>query len=326
MNYRAGKPLIRLFGGSLGLGENRSAKTRLKEWLLNNRFLPAFELTPHNVDRYVAIINQAKGGVLVGYASATFNLAEFMCRAGFKGSPLASVICTAEYMPEDWKQRVTEVLGVPVFCYYGCGEVTGIAHECSGEEGYIIAQEHVIVEVANGKPAAFEDQGSGQACITTLFNYAMPLIRYLNGDMLQLGYSDNGHSHLRIMGLQGRVMDQLFRTDGTRISAALPPHIVYKSGVPVWKYQVVQTALDEIAFHYLLRGRDVLTNEMKHTLTHVFKTHLGQNLGIEFVAGRFELSKSGKHRLVINRCIEQADPQLNAASPKLYSPPELGMN
>ena len=130
MKYRLGRPAVPLFGGSLGLDANPNLKVKLREWLLNSRFLPAFELTQENVADYVATIRQAKGGVLVGYASAALNLAEYMSALGLRGSPLESVICTAEQMPDEWRIRISEVLEAPVFCYYGCGEVNGIAHEC----------------------------------------------------------------------------------------------------------------------------------------------------------------------------------------------------
>lgn len=304
MKYELGRPLVSLFGGSLGFSENRSLKTRIGEWLLNCRFLPAFELTPENVREYIAAISQARAGVLVGYASAMINLAEFMSRCGIRGSPLNSVICSAEYMPDEWRIRIKEILGVPVFCYYGCGEVNSIAYECSGEQGYVVSQEHVILEVGGHDPAEFRDAGRGEACVTTLFNYAMPLIRYLNGDVVDLTHPTSGRAHLRITKLEGRIMDQLLATDGHRVSSVLPTHLVLKSAVPVWKYQVVQTEPDTIVFHYLLRDSEQLSRKMQDNLVEVFRRYLGDNLRIQFVLGEFETTRAGKHRFVINRLPE----------------------
>jgi phenylacetate-CoA ligase len=305
MKYRLGNPRVVLFGGSLGFEEDTRLKVRLREWILNSRFLSAFELTPDNVARYVTVMNEGKQGVLVGYASAAFHLAEYMEMRGFKGCPLRSVICTAEYMPDEWRTRIQEVMEVPVFCYYGCGEIQRVAHESDGEEGYVVSQEHIILEVANGYPEAFRNEGRGETCLTTLFNYAMPLIRYLNGDICELQYANRGHAHLRITRLEGRVMDQLLKTDGTKISSVLPTHFVYRSGIPVWKYQTVQTGVDNIVFHYVLREGEMLSDEMKNTLERVFRKYLGESLRIEFVVGEFEVTKSGKHRFVINRALER---------------------
>jgi phenylacetate-CoA ligase len=301
MNHELGRPLVCLVGGSLGLDPKPSLKTLVREWLLNSRFLSAFEITPENVTRYVATIRQATGGALTGYASAALNLAEYMSRRGLQGSPLQSVMCTAEYIPEEWRIRISEVLGVPVFCFYGCGELNSIGYECSGENGYIVPQEHLILEVGGCDPTKFLDEGRGEACVTTLYNYAMPLIRYLNGDILELKYPKSGRAHLRIVKLEGRIMDQLVATDGHRVSSVLPTHLVFKSGVPVWKYQVIQLERDKLIFRYLVRNGDQLTNNMQDLLTSIFRKFLGNTLQVEFVEGGFQTSSSRKHRFVINQ-------------------------
>jgi phenylacetate-CoA ligase len=299
MKHRLGRPMVFLFGGSLGLKSRWNLKSTIRDWMLNIRFMPAFELTPENVGDYYKAIRQAKGGTLVGYTSAVINLVEYMSRRGLQGSSLETVLCTSEQMPEEWRKRISEVLGAPVFCYYGCGELNGIASECFGVEGYLVSQEHVILEAANGDPTQFRNNGRGNACITSLFNYAMPLIRYLNGDMLTLARNDSGQ--LVIAQIEGRTGDQLTALDGHSVSSALPPHLVFKSGVPVWKYQVVQTEADKIVFHYMVRDGSLLTSDMQKVLIDVFRRHLGEKLQVFFVSGDFESTRSGKHRFVINK-------------------------
>lgn len=302
MKYQLGSPMVRLFGGSLGLKAKPTMRDKVREKLLNHRFLAAFELTPENVSVYADTVRQAKGGVLVGYASAMMNLVEYMSRSGYQGSPLESVICTAEYLPDAWRKRISEVLGVPVFCYYGCGEVNSIAYECLGVDGYIVSEELVILEVAEAESSTkFQDLGRGAACVTTLWNYAMPLIRYLNGDALELDRSLSESGRLRIAKLEGRVADQLVATDGHMVSGALPPHLVFKSGVPVWKYQVVQVERDKIFFHYLMSDDNTFTPLMRDALAAVLRRYLGEDMKISFVLGNFEVPPSGKHRFVINR-------------------------
>jgi phenylacetate-CoA ligase len=304
MNYQLGSPMVRLFGGTLGLKEKPNVKDRIREWLLNYRFLPAFELTPENVGFYADTIRQAKGGALVGYASAVMNLVEYMSRDGLQGSPLTSVICTADHLPDEWRKRISDVLNAPVFSYYGCGEVNSIAYECSGVDGYIVSEESVILEVAvTEDPTKFQDQGRGEACVTSLFNYAMPLIRYLNGDVFELDRSQG--RRLTITKLEGRVPDQLTAIDGHMVSGALPPHLVFKSGVPIWKYQIVQIERNKIVFHYLMPDGAVLTPQMRDTLISILRRFLGEGLDVSFALGDFEVPPSGKHRFVINRSQSQ---------------------
>jgi hypothetical protein len=99
-------------------------------------------------------------------------------------------------------------------------------------------------------------------------------------------------------------MDQLLATDGHKVSSVLPTHLVFKSGVPVWKWQVVQTEPSKIMFHYLLRNDQSLSDEMKSTLVLTMKKYLGESMQVQFVEGDFETTRSGKHRFVINKVSE----------------------
>jgi phenylacetate-CoA ligase len=302
MNYQLGNPMVGLFGGSLRKKGKPTLRDKIRDILLNERFLPAFELNQENVRFYVDTIREARGGVLVGYASAMMNLVEYMSRSGLQGSPLKSVICTADQLPDEWRKRISQVLDAPVFCYYGCGEVNSIAYECSGVDGYIVSEEFVILEVAVAEDSTrFQDQGRGAACVTTLFNYAMPLIRYLNGDALELARSHCESRRLKIAKLEGRVPDQLIATDGHMVTGIVASGNVFATEVPIWKYQLVQVERDKIIFHYVLSGDNILTPLMRDTLTTVLRKYLGEDMKISFVLGNFEVPPSGKHRLVINR-------------------------
>ena len=304
MKYEMGRPMVRLFGGSLGLESRTDIMSKIRDWAFNSRFLPAFELRQDNLARYVNVIREADQGILIGYASVVLNLAELMCANGFQGTPLKSVVCTAEYMPDEWRTRIQTVLGAPVFCYYGCGEINSIGYECAGEEGYIVPEEHVVLEVGGEQQSVFRDVGNGEACVTALCNYAMPLIRYLNGDLIGLNHAESGHAHVRIVNLHGRVVDQLIRYDGNRVGGAFVPHLVFRSGCPVWKYQVIQTSTSNIDFHYLMREGESLSLEMQGILREAFQRHMGERMVVRFVSGEFEASRSGKHRFVIN-CLEE---------------------
>jgi hypothetical protein len=82
---------------------------------------------------------------------------------------------------------------------------------------------------------------------------------------------------------------------------------VFRSGAPIWKYQVVQTELDKIVFHYMLREGESLSGQMQDTLVGVLRRYLGTALQVRFMEGGFETSRSGKHRFVINRVLERTE-------------------
>jgi hypothetical protein len=76
---------------------------------------------------------------------------------------------------------------------------------------------------------------------------------------------------------------------------------VFKSGLPVWKYQVVQIDRGTIIFHYLTGDGNPLNLKMQSMLGEVFRKYLGRDLKVMFEVGNFETTRSGKHRFVINK-------------------------
>lgn len=81
------------------------------------------------------------------------------------------------------KEEAERVFGVPVVNMYGSEEMNGIAYECPFHKMHII-ESNVYVEINNGK--SIEEYGEGEAIITNLKNKAMPLIRYNQGDRINI--------------------------------------------------------------------------------------------------------------------------------------------
>ena len=81
------------------------------------------------------------------------------------------------------KEELKDFFGVPVANMYGSEEHNCIAYECPYGHMHIL-NENVKVEVM--KNGVISDNESGEAIITNLNNYTMPLIRYNQGDDINL--------------------------------------------------------------------------------------------------------------------------------------------
>jgi phenylacetate-CoA ligase len=300
MGYRPGRPMLRLFGGSLGLPMERSLRSRLRESFLRTRFLPAFELSEATVHRYVEALEASRGGVLVGYTSVLMQLARMMEQQGCVPRGLASVICTAEMLPDQWRYHMAEIFRCPVYAYYGCGEVNSIGYERAGEQGYLVCQEHVVLEASDGADTDVREDGSGEFVVTTLQNYAMPLLRYRFGDRGTLAAPAGKRPWQRIVEIDGRVLDQLRSIGGGVVSGAFVPHLVQRSLAPVSRWQAVQDARDRIVFHFEPAGGDAPLVDWQARLSAVFQDYLGAGMRIEYVEGQFLETAARKHRFVVN--------------------------
>jgi phenylacetate-CoA ligase len=304
MGHQWGNPIVQLFGGSLGV-----AKSSFRSWIVNKTFnsilLPAFELRPQTMKRYIEAVENSPNGSLVAYPSAALNFAKYASDMDWRPK-LSTIICTAEQMPELWRKKISDVFKTPVYSYYGCNEVGSLGYQHHSDVGYIIPQEHAIVEIRKENPSELITEGEGELVVTSLFNYAMPIIRYINGDCGRIGYAEDGTlRHQRILELQGRVMDQLLDSRGISIGSVLPTYIIQKTGVELLKYQVVQPMIGQIEFHYEMPGASDIASADRALITEVFLRHLGNDTIIEFVRGGFELTPAGKHRLVINKVLSE---------------------
>jgi len=107
------------------------------------------------------------------YASTLRSLAFYAVKHNIRLPDLKLVINNCEPLSKDIRNLVYEAWNVPVWDFYGSQDLGSMAYECEKHEGLHISMERYIVEVT-------ED---GRLLWTDLFNWAMPLIRYENGDI-----------------------------------------------------------------------------------------------------------------------------------------------
>ena len=70
---------------------------------------------------------------------------------------------------------------------YGSEEINGIAYECPKHHMHVL-EDNVFIEVKTNK--GIFRHGEGEAIITNLNNFGMPLIRYNQGDVIVLDNND----------------------------------------------------------------------------------------------------------------------------------------
>jgi phenylacetate-CoA ligase len=293
------QPWVQLFGGSMGYGGRRW--NRLKNWFAGKVFLSAFELGPQNVGAYVDAIQRANARFLVGYASACYQLATFVEKAGLSLS-MRSVFPTAELLPVHWSETIARVLGARVLPYYGCGEIQSLGYSCpeSPDAIFHTCDEHAVIEVERPDGSAARE-GEGAFLITDLDNRAMPFIRYRNGDagLIAGPGCACGRSLGRILRLDGRVNDVLITTAGTAITGALCAH-AFRLINQVDAYQVVQRRPGH-AIVRIVRGAGFDPAAEEPKIQDIFHKYLGRDaeIVVEYVDAVAK-TPAGKARFVIN--------------------------
>ena len=87
-----------------------------------------------------------------------------------------------ELLASDLRRRAVEFFNVPLANMYGSEEMNGIAYECPKHHMHVLG-DNVFVEIMNEYEILH--CGDGESIITNLNNYAMPLIRYNQGDIIK---------------------------------------------------------------------------------------------------------------------------------------------
>ena len=291
---------VSLFGGSLGI-EKSSFVKRFANEIRGDVFLPAFELRADTAAVYFDKIRRSKSKFLIGYASAVYRLARVAEETDRK-IHFDAVFPTAELLLPEWEETIRKVFTCHVLPYYGCGEINSLGFRRAESSAYFIPDEHVIMEVIqrDGTAGLY---GDGGFAITDLDNYAMPLIRYVNGDAGKVSANFNGDTPFsQIERLDGRSNNFLLTDAGDLISGAIGAHI-FRHFPSVNTYRIVQE--EPLRIVITIVPRENFSEHDRCLLIDLFLKHLGERMKIDIqTALNIPVPPSGKHVFVINRCLK----------------------
>jgi phenylacetate-CoA ligase len=298
---RTDEPRINLFGGSLGIDKSRFTN-RLGNLLRGDLFLPAFELRTDTAMSFFERIHRSRCRFLIGYASSIYLLAS-LAKQMDQRIRFEAVFPTAELMIPEWEETILSVFKCIVLPYYGCGEVNSLGYHTLSDNSYLIPEEHVIMEVMKDDKSAVQF-GTGRFVITDLDNYAMPILRYVNGDAGEIVSCTNENlSFSRIKRLDGRYNNFLMNDAGDLVSGAIGPHI-FRQFPSVHSYLIVQEEPLKITIDIV--PNENFDDENEYHIMKLFGRYLGNKMRIIIrKVTEIPRSQSGKVIFVINRCLDK---------------------
>jgi phenylacetate-CoA ligase len=194
------------------------------------------------------------------------------------------------------------VFGCPVFNLYGARETGYVGGEIPEHSGLWIAPWQCHVEVLDPSGAPVPDGVEGEIVVTSLSNFAMPLIRYRIGDRGALAPPGTGPhpSASRVLErVTGRSAD-VFRVRGGGIVAG--EFFIYLMHMRPWAraFQVVQKAEDWIVFRVVLEGTDYPIDGWEDICSKV-RTAFGTGCRVDLeIMEEIPALPSGKYRYTIS--------------------------
>lgn len=297
---RMGRRTLFLWGGAVG---NPTAMHRLKDRIYNavfaRKLLDSFHMSEANMVGYADAIDDYRPEVIVGYVGPLVRLAEWLLEHGRQVARPVSVIGAAEALHPFQRELIERAFGAPAYNTYGCREFMLIASECEHRQGLHVNADHLVVETLDheGLPTL---TGSGEVAITDLFNYGMPFIRYVNGDMATHASSSCscGRGLPMLASVDGRKLDAIRTPAGHILPGEFFPHML-KDVPGLARFQLVQRRLDRLDLS-IVRGNGFEDASLDYIRREVGKV-LGDSaeLHCHFVDD-IPLTRSGKLRVTVS--------------------------
>lgn len=292
-----GEKYAYIWGASMDLKNESTFKKRMKTLLTENRLLiQALMFTDESLERDTKRLVKFSPDYMIGYPSALVIVTRYLMKTKRKVK-LKGVITSAEKLFPWQRELIESWFECKVYDDYGGRESSIRATQCQENDGYHISIENGVLETVRneknviGKP--------GRVLLTEFRNYAMPLIRYENTDVVTLSKEpcSCGRSLPTLKSIQGRVSDIFVTADGKYLPAEY--FMVAFLDFTGENYQIVQDTKYEIKIK-IVKGKHFKDSNLKK-IKSTLKKWLGKEIKItiKFVKD-IPVSKQGKRRYFIS--------------------------
>jgi phenylacetate-CoA ligase len=266
---------------------------------LNQLLISSFHLSRSTLPTYVDALQRFRPTAIDGYPSTLYILARHL-RATGRTFPVKAVITSSETLYDFQRTLIEDRFACKVFDYYALAERTVFSGECDHHCGHHVAMELGLAEVTTETGEPLPNNHMGKLVGSTLHNTAMPLIRYVTGDVSAIR-SDScacGRGLELMADVTTKAEDTLTLPDGRLISPSVLTH-PFKPLHSIEGSQIVQTSPNTVEVR-LVPGEgfaaDLITD-----LTSELRQRLGEEVAIDVrLVDRLETQSNGKFKWVIS--------------------------
>lgn len=219
-----------------------------------------------DIDEQVRWLEAENPDYVLSFATNLGALAGRSLELGVRLPRLKQARAYGETLLPDVRDIVRKAWGVGIADSYSSEELGYIALQCPEHEHYHVQSENLIVEVLDVDGAPCVPGETGQVVVSTLHNFAMPLLRYASGDYAEVGEPCACGRGLPVLRrIVGRQRNMLRRPDGVRYWPSFPIS-AWGDAAPVLQIQLVQDAIDHVEARVVMR-RDFADGERERLIT-----------------------------------------------------------
>lgn len=270
-----------------------------ENWNLTNPKAVAHGLSVnHTVEQQAEWVYRKQPDILLTYPKNGAAIIEEL-QGQHLDIPFSTMIVHGEILEKDTR-RTAESAGIKIIDRFGSVELGPLSVNCTHGPWHHQFSEVALMEVVSPEGQLAEPQAPANLVATSFYNYAMPLIRYKNGDLVEVSRTacPCGRSLPRIDRILGRERNMFRFSDGTLIRPDMSRND-YEPFLSAKQFQVVQHSLQQIEIRYVADKWEQpvnvsgLTELLRKVLHHDIRVQITQVDKIErSTSGKFETWKS----------------------------------
>lgn len=280
----SGRSLQARFYG-IPLGGLKYYKEKIKDCLAARIRFPVFDLSEAKLKKMLDEFRRHQFVYINGYTSSLVFFARHIIDQGLVLSeicPSLKVAVTTSEVCDDIDRQIMEKgFGIKVVNEYGAAELDLIAFQ-DKEGDWLMNYETLFIELLDEAGNPTRPGEEGRVVITSLYNRAMPFIRYELGDMAVSSERTKGPFRL-LDKVVGRTNDIIVLPSGKK-AAGLTFYYISKSlleqGGITKEFIIKQTALDQFIFEYVAERE--LSEEEKTKVEKAMDKYLEPGLKVTF--------------------------------------------
>lgn len=179
---------------------------------------------------------------------------------GYQPANLKEVCTMGEILYPELRERCQRQWNVKVSDLYSCEEFGILALQCPEHPHYHVQSENILIEVLRPDNTPCKPGEVGKTVISSLSNFATPMLRYENGDMAEVGEPCACGRGLPVLKrIIGRVRNTAVLPNGERLMPNLSTGPLLTQ-LPIKHFQLVQKTTEFIEAR-LVVGRPLTISE-----------------------------------------------------------------
>jgi phenylacetate-CoA ligase len=303
--YDIGDRIVFLMGSeSLARGQPRIV-SKVHELVRNTRKFSAHDMGEADLHRYAGVLASFRPRFMRGYPSSIQFFARWLNENDVAIPSIDAIFTNGETLFPHMRKVIGDTFDCEVFNNYGLNDGGVGAFECQEHSGLHIDTERSIMEVVDQDNRQLMS-GEGAVLATSLYNFAMPFIRFSTGDIATLADTecDCGRHSKLLSQVKGRSADILVTPEGKSVHGWFFNSLLYEPSNGIKEYQVIQTAIDTITIK-IVPDRHYDETKLSTIREKIAQKSSGWTIQFEVVEA-IDRTRLGKFKYIINEMAQNA--------------------